>query len=161
MLLHCGRVYYESTKREPKIRGINKCRCDERLQTKTKEFTRLPYKNTNLKFEFVQTYTLAMGTLSGTTVLGDESCSTVVLDSAGRFIAQHWTTVQDDSLSSTAHQRAVVHTPPISGAAATLQEEGEAVIFFNFHPLKLSCSYSFRVQCILCLQQARMRLRRG
>ena len=37
------RVYYESTKREPKIRGINKCRCDERLQTKTKEFTRLTY----------------------------------------------------------------------------------------------------------------------
>jgi hypothetical protein len=36
-------VYYESIKREPKIRGINKCRCDERLQTKTKEFTRLPY----------------------------------------------------------------------------------------------------------------------
>jgi hypothetical protein len=25
-------VYYESIKREPKIRGINKCRCDERLQ---------------------------------------------------------------------------------------------------------------------------------
>jgi hypothetical protein len=24
-------VYYESIKREPKIRGINKCRCDERL----------------------------------------------------------------------------------------------------------------------------------
>jgi hypothetical protein len=27
-------VYYESIKREPKIRGINKCRCDERLQTR-------------------------------------------------------------------------------------------------------------------------------
>ncbi len=38
-------VYYESIKREPKIRGINKCRCDERLQTKTKEFTRLPYNS--------------------------------------------------------------------------------------------------------------------
>jgi hypothetical protein len=36
-------VYYESIKREPKIRGIKKCRCDERLETKTKEFTRLPY----------------------------------------------------------------------------------------------------------------------
>ncbi len=36
-------VYYESIKRDPKIRGISKCRCDERLQTKTKEFTRLPY----------------------------------------------------------------------------------------------------------------------
>ncbi len=31
-----SRVYYESIKREPKIRGIKKCRCDERLQTKTK-----------------------------------------------------------------------------------------------------------------------------
>jgi hypothetical protein len=37
------RVYYESIKQEPKIRGIKKCRCDERLQTKTKEFARLPY----------------------------------------------------------------------------------------------------------------------
>ena len=36
-------VYYESIKRDPKIRGIYECRCDERLQTKTKEFTRLPY----------------------------------------------------------------------------------------------------------------------
>jgi hypothetical protein len=30
------KVYYESIKREPKIRGIKKCRCDERLQTKNK-----------------------------------------------------------------------------------------------------------------------------
>jgi hypothetical protein len=29
-----GRVYYESIKREPKIRGIKKCRCDERLKLK-------------------------------------------------------------------------------------------------------------------------------
>jgi hypothetical protein len=36
-------VYYESIKREPKIRGIYECRCDERLQTKPKKFTRLPY----------------------------------------------------------------------------------------------------------------------
>ncbi len=43
-------VYYESIKREPKIRGIKKCRCDERLQTKTKEFTRLPY--TGLLFNY-------------------------------------------------------------------------------------------------------------
>jgi hypothetical protein len=35
-------VYYESIKREPKIRGIYECRCDERLSTKTKKFTRLP-----------------------------------------------------------------------------------------------------------------------
>ena len=41
-------VYYESIKREPKIRGMYECRCDERLQTKTKEFTRLPY--TQVKF---------------------------------------------------------------------------------------------------------------
>ena len=36
-------VYYESIKREIKIRCIYECRCDERLQTKTKEFTRLAY----------------------------------------------------------------------------------------------------------------------
>ena len=40
---HTLGVYYESTKREPKIIGIKKCRCYEILQTKTKEFTRLPY----------------------------------------------------------------------------------------------------------------------
>jgi hypothetical protein len=28
-------VYYESIKRDPKIRGIYECRCDERLQTKS------------------------------------------------------------------------------------------------------------------------------
>ncbi len=36
-------VYYESIKRESKIRCIYWCRCDERLQTKTKEFTLLAY----------------------------------------------------------------------------------------------------------------------
>ncbi len=37
-------VYYESIKRESKIRGIYECWCDERLQTKSKEFTRLAYR---------------------------------------------------------------------------------------------------------------------
>ena len=36
-------VYYESIKRELKIRPIYECRCDERLQTKPKEFTLLAY----------------------------------------------------------------------------------------------------------------------
>jgi hypothetical protein len=47
-------VYYESIKREPKIRGINKCRCDERLQTKTNEFTRLPYTGLVLELEHLK-----------------------------------------------------------------------------------------------------------
>jgi hypothetical protein len=34
---------YESIKRELKIRPIYECRCDERLETKGKEFTRLTY----------------------------------------------------------------------------------------------------------------------
>jgi len=36
-------VYYEWIKRELKIRPIYECRCDERLQTKVKEFTHLTY----------------------------------------------------------------------------------------------------------------------
>jgi hypothetical protein len=36
-------VYYESTKRELQIKPMYECRCDERLQTKTKRFTRLSY----------------------------------------------------------------------------------------------------------------------
>jgi hypothetical protein len=39
-------VYYESIKRELKIKSIYECRCDERLQTKTRklqEVTRLAY----------------------------------------------------------------------------------------------------------------------
>ena len=36
-------VYYESIKRNLKIKCIYECRCYERLQTKTKEFTRLGY----------------------------------------------------------------------------------------------------------------------
>jgi hypothetical protein len=47
-------VYYESIKREPKIRGIYQCRCDERLQTKTKEFTRLPYTGLVLELEHLK-----------------------------------------------------------------------------------------------------------
>ena len=47
-------VYYESIKRELKIRGIYKCRCDERLQTKTKKFTRLPYTGLVLELEHLK-----------------------------------------------------------------------------------------------------------
>ena len=47
-------VYYESIKREPKIRGIYECRCDERLQTKTKRFTRLPYTGLVLELEHLK-----------------------------------------------------------------------------------------------------------
>ena len=54
MLTETVSVYYESTKREPKIRGINKCRCDERLQTKTKEFTHLPYTGLVLELEHLK-----------------------------------------------------------------------------------------------------------
>ncbi len=36
-------IYYESTKRKLKTKYICGCRCYERLQTKTKEFTRLSY----------------------------------------------------------------------------------------------------------------------
>jgi hypothetical protein len=49
-----GVVYYESIKRESKIRGIHECRCDERLQTKTKEFTRLPYTGLVLELEHLK-----------------------------------------------------------------------------------------------------------
>jgi hypothetical protein len=36
-------VYYESIRHEVKIRPIYECRCDERLQTKAEESTRLAY----------------------------------------------------------------------------------------------------------------------
>ena len=36
-------VYYESMKRDLKIRPMYECRYDERLKTKAKEFTRLTY----------------------------------------------------------------------------------------------------------------------
>jgi hypothetical protein len=36
-------VYYESIKRELKIKPINEFRCDERLKTKAEESTRLAY----------------------------------------------------------------------------------------------------------------------
>ena len=44
-------VYYESIKREVKIRCIYECRCYERLQTKTKEFTRLVYTGLVVELE--------------------------------------------------------------------------------------------------------------
>ena len=47
-------VYYESLKRELKIRGIYECRCDERLLTKTKRFRRLPYTGLVLELEHLK-----------------------------------------------------------------------------------------------------------
>jgi hypothetical protein len=37
-----------------KIRGIYECRCDERLQTKTKEFTRLGYTGLIVELEHLK-----------------------------------------------------------------------------------------------------------
>jgi hypothetical protein len=54
-------VYYESIQREPKIRGIYECRCDERLQTKSKEFTRLAYTGLVLELEHLKTETRLIG----------------------------------------------------------------------------------------------------
>ena len=47
-------VYYESIKRELKVRSIYECRCDERLQTKTKEFTRLVYTGLVVELEHLK-----------------------------------------------------------------------------------------------------------
>jgi hypothetical protein len=47
-------VYYESIKRELQIRGIYECRCDERLQTKTKEFKHLAYTGLVLELEHLK-----------------------------------------------------------------------------------------------------------
>ena len=47
-------VYYESIKRELKIKPVYECRCDERLQTKTKEFTRLAYTGLVVELEHLK-----------------------------------------------------------------------------------------------------------
>jgi hypothetical protein len=47
-------VYYESIKWEVKIRCIYECRCDERLQTKTKEFTLLVYTGLVVELEHLK-----------------------------------------------------------------------------------------------------------
>jgi hypothetical protein len=44
-------IYYESTKRKLKTKYICGCRCYERLQPNTKEFTRLSYELEHLKIE--------------------------------------------------------------------------------------------------------------
>ena len=47
-------MYYESTKRKLKTKYICECRCYERLQTKTKEFTRLSYTELVLELEHLK-----------------------------------------------------------------------------------------------------------
>ena len=47
-------VYYEWIKRELKINPIYECRCDERLQTKTKRFTRLSYTGLVVELEHLK-----------------------------------------------------------------------------------------------------------
>ncbi len=54
-------VYYKSIKREPKIRGTYECRCDERLQTKTKKFTCLPYTGGVFFFCSIRVFCLYYG----------------------------------------------------------------------------------------------------
>ena len=47
-------VYYESIKRELKIKSIYECRCDERLQTKIREVTRLAYTGLAVELEHLK-----------------------------------------------------------------------------------------------------------
>jgi hypothetical protein len=47
-------VYYESIHREVQIRCIYECRCDERLQTKTKEITYLTYTGLVVELEHLK-----------------------------------------------------------------------------------------------------------
>jgi len=47
-------VYYESIKRELKRRLVYECRCDERLKTKTEEFTRLTYTGLVVELEHLK-----------------------------------------------------------------------------------------------------------
>ncbi len=47
-------VDYESIKRELKIKPIYECRCDERLQTKTKKFTHLSYTGLVVELEHLK-----------------------------------------------------------------------------------------------------------
>ena len=51
-------VYYESIKREVKIKPIYECWCDERLQTKTKRFTRLSYAGLVVELEHLKIKTI-------------------------------------------------------------------------------------------------------
>ncbi len=50
----CLVVYYESIKREIKIKPVYKCRCDERLQTKTKRFTLFSYTGLVVELEHLK-----------------------------------------------------------------------------------------------------------
>ena len=50
-------VCYESMKEELQIRSIYECRCDERLQTKTKEFTHLGYTGLVVELEHLKVET--------------------------------------------------------------------------------------------------------
>ena len=47
-------VYYESIKRKLKIKCIYECRCYERLQSKTTEFTRLAYTGLVVELEHLK-----------------------------------------------------------------------------------------------------------
>ena len=63
-------VYYESITREVKIRCIYECRCDERLQTKTKKFTHLAYTGLVVELEHLKIETRLMNE-KFTSVMGE------------------------------------------------------------------------------------------
>ena len=53
-------VYYESLKREVKTKPIKECRCDERLQTRVDESTRLACPRLVAELEYLKMYVLLM-----------------------------------------------------------------------------------------------------
>ncbi len=54
-------IYYESTKRNLKTKYICGCRCYERLQPNTKEFTHLSYTELVLELEYLKIETRFLG----------------------------------------------------------------------------------------------------
>ena len=57
-------VYYESIKRKLKIKCICECRCFERLQTKTEEFTHLTYTGLVVELEHLKIETRLIAEMS-------------------------------------------------------------------------------------------------
>ena len=64
-IMCCSRfLYYESIKRELQTRPINECRCDERLETKVEESTRLEWTLLCPELEHLKIQTRLINTTS-------------------------------------------------------------------------------------------------
>jgi hypothetical protein len=119
-------VYYESIKRKLKTKYIWGCRCYERLQPNTKEFTRLSYTELVLELEHKNRccFVFIMNHLFL------DSSSFFLLFVLKNFKTKWWKTFPD--ISSTRHPWLLIYHPNVQGPHIPFSVNGAILFCYEF-----------------------------